>query len=103
MGVENMSKMKILAGDISKVFIHHKATIKGLPSQGPKGGSNAKFIKGWKPSPNQTITKAFHIAGLNTLNYWSGTAPTPSQAIPECMYNDCCNLYKAVFNKKTCF
>lgn len=62
-----------------------KTEIADLETLGPRGGSNAMNIPGWDPTGNQTITKACHAAGIETLPYWPGRAPTPSRAIPQCI------------------
>jgi hypothetical protein len=53
---------------------------------GPRGGRNARHIKGWVHTGDQTLTKACHAAGVITMPWYSGSAPTPARAIPECLY-----------------
>lgn len=94
-----MTKLEQLTADVKAIYEAHKAEIVQLDRRGPKGGTNARFIKGWKLSPHQTITRAANLSGKVTLNWWHGSAPTPGTAIPSCIVNECwtayCKIYRA--------
>jgi hypothetical protein len=56
---------------------------KKLEHCGPRGGKNSRYIPGWSHSPSSTVTKACHLAGIPTMDYWADFInPTPSTAIP---------------------
>jgi hypothetical protein len=88
-----------LAKIIQDIYEQNKIKIDALPIKGPLGGHNAKFIEGWKNLGNGTITKSVNMTSLPTLNYWSGSNPTPSTAIPKCVYDKIKAAYDKVFNK----
>ena len=59
------------------------AVYDGLATQGVRGGGNARDIEGWSLTPSAGWTHAAHEAGFRSMNWWHGSAPTPSQAFPE--------------------
>lgn len=95
-----MNRTMQLAEKIKKIEANHSEEIKALNRRGVKGGTNALYIDGWIHSPSGTITRAAHIAKLPTMPYWSGSAPTPSTAIPRCVYADVCAAYAEIFTLK---
>lgn len=75
-----MTRTKQLHDRLIAIKNAHANELKNLQYRGPKGGSNARTIKGWIRSTNN-ITRA---GGLPMLNWWDGSNPTPSTGIPEC-------------------
>jgi hypothetical protein len=88
-----MNITKALAYHMLGFYTQHADEIDSLSTRGPNGGRNARHIEGWQLSPNQTVTKACNMAGLLTLPYWSGKNPTPSTAIPWCVWKDAHDAY----------
>jgi len=82
-----MNKTQELANKLENIWENISDDEKKLSFYGPRGGRNARFIPGWICVGNQTITKACIIAGIPIMNYWSGSAPTPSTAIPKILYD----------------
>lgn len=93
-----MTKTQQLAALISDIYNKHKADIDALPTRGVNGGTNAAYIDGWVNIGNGTITKAINKTGMPTLNYWSGSSPTPATAAPAFVMDDINNAYKSIFN-----
>ncbi len=94
------TKTEKLAEEIKKISDEHKQEILALPVIGPCGGTNAKFIEGWKPTYNSTITRACKAAGLLLLDYWTGKYPTPQHAIPQCIWPEVRKQYEEIFLKE---
>lgn len=93
-----MTRTEQLAKAIQKIAKKHQKEIKSLKYSGPKGGGNARYIEGWEHIGNGTITKACHLAGLPTMNYWSGKNSTPAAAFPECVAEEIREVYLQIFN-----
>lgn len=94
-----MNRTERLADAIKKIAQDHKEEIKALSFRGKLGGTNAAHIAGWKNVGVATITVACKMARVPTLNYWSGSAPTPSTSIPECIAEESYKIYKQIFDK----
>lgn len=95
-----MTRIEMLTKKITVIYKKRFAQINSLPTEGPKGGKNAKYIKGWKRTGNHVITKACIAANLPILDYWKGHLPTPSKAIPECILEEVKTEYEKIFGKK---
>lgn len=95
-----MTRTQQLAEELAKLLTPEIiAKIKALPTKGPRGGNNAKTIPGWSHSPNGTISYACNKAGIPTMKFWSGSAPTPSTAIPTCLASVAQALYNKIFTE----
>ncbi len=94
------TKTERLAAEIKKISDANKKQILELPVIGPKGGTNARFIRGWKPTYNPTITRACKMAGLLLLDYWGGKFPTPQQAMPNCIWLEVHRAYNRIFKEE---
>ena len=92
-----LTRTEKLSQAIQEIYEANKIAIKNLDTKGPNGGTNAANISGWINHGNGTITKAANESQMPVLNYWSGSAPTPSSAIPACVYNDCVKAYDRIF------
>ena len=86
-----------LAKEIDKIYKANKTKIDALPNRGPQGGINAANIPGWSNYGNGAITRAANIASIPTMRYWSGSAPTPSTALPSCVYDEITAAYNRIF------
>ncbi len=75
--------IKALADSIKRIWNALPPEARRLQYSGPRGGSNARYIPGWVHVGDGTLTKACRRAGVPTMPYWSGAAPTPAQAIPK--------------------
>jgi hypothetical protein len=93
-----MTRTQNLTNQIKAIYLSKQDQVSALPRTGPNGGSNAAYIDGWTHSPNGTISKACGLAGVPLMPLWSGSLPTPSTAIPSCMYDDVMAAYTAIFN-----
>jgi len=82
-----MNKTQKIAERLKSIWESIPEGQKQLSFSGPKGGRNARLIPGWICTGDQTITKACKIAGIPMMNYWSGSAPTPSTSIPKVLYD----------------
>jgi hypothetical protein len=86
-----------LADAIEKIYQANKADIDTLPNHGPNGGRNAATISGWTNYGNGTITRAANMTNMPVMSYWSGSAPTPSSALPEMCYKEITKAYNKIF------
>lgn len=86
-----------LSAKFNEIYTKYKKEIDALPRRGPRGGTNAAHITGWVAIGNGTITKAANQSKMPTLNYWSGSHPTPSSAIPYVAHVDMMHAYNAIF------
>lgn len=86
-----------LAQELALIAERHENEISALSYRGPRGGRNAKHIPGWRCMGNHAITRAAGLAGVPQMSYWSGSAPTPSTAIPACMADEALEAYKLIF------
>jgi hypothetical protein len=93
-----MTRTQKLSIEIQNIYLRNKIAISALDRRGPNGGTNANNIMGWTRSPSGTVTKAANMTDLPVLNLWDGSAPTPSSAIPECVYADIVRVYNKIFN-----
>ena len=94
-----MTRTSQLAAKVNSIYAANQATVDALPVVGPKGGSNAGNIDGWTALGIAAITRAFTASSAPTLNCWSGSLPTPSQAIPSCMVADVTKAYLKIYNR----
>ena len=94
-----MTRTQELAKSIQKIYEVNKKAIDSLPTKGPNGGTNAATIVGWENYRNGTITRAANMTDMPVMNFWSGSAPTPSSALPDMCYDEIINEYKRIFNK----
>lgn len=95
-----MTKTQKLTNAIVRNISVYKNEIEKLERRGPRGGCNARNIAGWGRSPHVTITKALLQSGENlVLNWWDGSNPTPSSAIPTCLVDLCKREYERIFGK----
>jgi hypothetical protein len=92
-----MTRIERLASKIEKIYQTNKAAIDILPNRGPNGGTNAASIEGWMNYGNGTITKAANMTHMPVMNYWSGSAPTPSSALPAICYEEITKAYNDIF------
>lgn len=92
-----MTRTQQLAVKIQAIYMTHKAEIDMLPHYGPRGGCNACGIQGWVNLGNGTITKAALKTDMPVKNWWSGSMPTPSSAVPMCASWDILAAHKQVF------
>lgn len=92
-----MTRTEKLAKKISKIYTKNGEEIAQLETSGPRGGNNARTIEGWANIGNGTITRAVKLAGVPTMKYWSGSAPTASTALPACILEDCYDAYYEIF------
>jgi hypothetical protein len=95
-----MNRIEKLSIEIEKIILKNKKALSALEFKSPRGGHNARFIQGWKNCGNAAVTRAAKIAQCPTLNYWSGSAPTPSTAIPFCISEKIFKKYSEIFNIK---
>lgn len=89
------TRTELLVDLAREIYRIHQNEIESLQTRGPRSGSNARNIPGWVQSPNGTITKACNLSNIPVLPWWSGSAPTPSGAIPSC----CALELKCAYNK----
>lgn len=95
-----MTRLQQLAIKIDDIYQAHKAEIDALSRSGPKGGTNAAYISGWVAPGITAISRAANMSKhMPTLNYWSGSNPTPSTAIPLCAFKDMSLAYNKIFNR----
>jgi hypothetical protein len=94
-----MTRTEKLAEEIRKIAIKRTPEMaQDLIFRGPRGGRNAARIYGWHCTGNSTISKAARMAGnLPMMNWWHGSAPTPSKAIPECCAGEIIDAYNRIF------
>jgi len=95
-----MSRLDDLSIKLAAIWQEHADEIKKLERIGPRGGHNARFVGGWHWSPNGTVTRAAHMSGLATMNYWSGSGTTPASAIPSVCYYKALDAYKEIYGGK---
>lgn len=96
-----MNKTQKLTNAIVRNLSVYRHEIETLERRGPRGGRNAKSIQGWSRSPHVTITKAINQSGENlVMNWWDGSNPTPSSAIPSCIVELCKSEYQRIFKKE---
>ena len=88
-----MTRTQQLRIELEKIAAEHQKEIDELPTRGPKGGHNARYINGWVRSC-ANITRA---GGLPMMRLWDGSAPTPSTAIPECCAKEAYEAEKRIF------
>jgi len=89
-----MSRTQQLAKEIQELIKGKKFS---LEWRGPLGGTNARLIEGWSQPTNGTISKACKMAGVPTMNWWSGSLPTPTTAIPTQLVGPTYELYLKIF------
>jgi hypothetical protein len=94
-----MTRIEKLAKEIEKLYEENQSVIDALPIRGPSGGTNARYIEGWKNYQNGTITRAANMTNMPVLQFWSGHNPTPSSALPKCLYDQIMQAYKEIFDK----
>jgi len=86
-----------LAIAIEKIYKSHKKEISLMSRRGPRGGYNARSISGWVNIGEGAITKAVNMTNCPTMNFWSGSATTPSTAYPKCVEDDVWTKYREIF------
>lgn len=96
-----MTRTQQLAEKLDELYESDPAIqleIKNLSRTGPRGGHNARHIEGWHPSSSGTVTKAANLSKyIPTLHFWSGSARTPSTAIPSCIFYQAATAKKEIF------
>jgi len=92
-----MTRTEQLTNAINDIVRNHQAEIDELPTRGPNGGTNARNIDGWSHSPDGTITRAANLSECPVMNYWEGSLPTPSSAIPTCIIDEVREAYNRIF------
>ena len=91
------TKLEMLADEIEVIYQLSRVEIDSLDKRGRRGGNNARHIRGWTCLGNGTITRAANLSGLPVLPYWTGKAPTPSHAVPECVADALLAAYTRIF------
>lgn len=86
-----------LSRELERIYEENRVEIEALSVIGPRGGSNARIIPGWKLSPNGTISRAIGLFGGRRADYYSGRGPTPSTAIPAVIYDEALEAYYRIF------
>jgi hypothetical protein len=88
-----------LAIALADIYTKHADEIASIPREGAKGGANARSIEGWTPSPSTSVSKIVRREGWAHMNYWSGSNPTPSTAIPACIYDEVLVAYNRLYKE----
>jgi hypothetical protein len=91
------TKTQKLAGKLAEIAENHATEIAELEYRGPRGGQNAKTIPGWSRSTNNITRAAGLIQGFPRMNWWDGSAPTPSTGIPTCCAAEAYAAEKNIF------
>ena len=89
-------RFQSLMADVEALYAAHRETIDALPTVSPRGGVNGRTIPGWVPSPCSAVSKAVRKLGLPYMKWWSGSAPTPSIAVPACIARE----LEAAYNRR---
>lgn len=91
------TKTQQLTCAIQAIFVANRAEIDSLATTGKNGGTNAARIEGGSNYHNGTITRAANMSNMPVLDYWSGSAPTPSSALPACVQSEVLGEFNRIF------
>ena len=95
-----MTRTERLAAEIKKAYLENKEAIdESISEKGPRGGYNCLIRPGWTHSISGTVTKACNMAGVPVGSWWSGSAPTPSSAIPTLLMERAMKAYNEIFGE----
>ena len=86
-----------LMADVEALYAAHQESIDALPTVSPRGGVNGRTIPGWAQSPCSAVSKAARKLGLPYMKWWSGSAPTPSIAVPACIVRELEAAYNRLY------
>jgi hypothetical protein len=90
-----------LTQKINEIVKGNKTELSKLNFNGPKGGHNARNINGWESPGIAAISRAANLSGnCPTMNWWSGSCPTPSLAIPSCISFEIKAAWREIFGDK---